>query len=93
MSLSICTWPQVARHLVQDTVCCPMSSSLSSLPTKSPLFTTNLMAGVGELYSRVTVAGDSEEYSPPPARTVGLVTSWLAAAHTKGRVQKFLLNT
>jgi len=73
---------QVARHLVQDTVCCPLSSHLETLPVKSPLFTTNLMAAVGELYSRVTVeSGEcSAEYSPPPPATVSLITAWLGAA-------------
>ena len=46
-------------HLVQDTVCCPVSSHLEALPVKSPLFTTNLMATVEELYSRVT-GGEQE---------------------------------
>lgn len=68
---------EVARHLVQDTVCCPVSTHLSSLPVKSPLFTTNLMAAVGELYSRVTGTGETPDYSPPPPTTVLLISSWL----------------
>lgn len=79
-SLTDCCY-QVARHLVQDTICCPVSSELERLPVKSPLFTTNLLAGVGELYSRVT--GGGTEYSAPPPATVSLVTAWLSAGQGK----------
>ena len=58
---------QVARHLVQDTICCPVSSELEKLPVKSPLFTTNLLAGIGELYSRVTGTTATDYSAPPPA--------------------------
>lgn len=74
---------QVARLLVQDTVCCPVSPHLSSLPVKSPLFTTNLMAAVGELYSRVTVTGDPPDYTPPPPSTLALISSWLGSGQGK----------
>ena len=66
---------------MQDTICCPVSSELERLPVKSPLFTTNLLAGVGELYSRVT--GGVTEYSAPPPATVSLVTAWLTAGQGK----------
>ena len=71
----------MARHLVQDTICCPVSSELENLPVKSPLFTTNLLAGIGELYSRVT--GGGTDYSAPSPATVSLVTSWLCAGQGK----------
>ena len=66
---------------MQDTICCPVSSELERLPVKSPLFTTNLLAGVGELYSRVT--GGATEYCAPPPATVSLVTAWLTAGQGK----------
>ena len=66
---------------MQDTICCPISSELESLPVKSPLFTTNLLAGIGELYSRVT--GGKTDYSAPAPTTVSLVTSWLCAGQGK----------
>jgi len=69
----------VARHLVQDYICTQpqVCSSLKNLPSESPLFTTNLIAAIGELYSRVGEESDLSGYNPPPSPVVDLVTVWL----------------
>jgi len=69
----------VARHLVQDYICTQpqVCSTLKHLPGQSPLFTTNLIAAIGELYSRVGEEPDYSGYTPPPAPVVELVTAWL----------------
>jgi len=69
----------VARHLVQDYICTQtqVCSALKHLPAQSPLFTTNLIAAIGELYSRVGEEPDYSGYRPPPGPVVELVTVWL----------------
>ena len=66
----------VARHMVAD-VTSIQHSHLHSLPAKSPLFTTNLIAAIGELYSHVTSEPDYSTYTAPPTSVVSLVTAWL----------------
>lgn len=67
----------VASHLVQDYIVTQpgLCSALKHLPAQSPLFTANLIASIGELYSRVTTEGGS--FTPAPKQVVSLVTSWL----------------
>jgi len=69
----------VARHLVQDYICTQpqVCSALKHLPAQSPLFTTNLIAAIGELYSRVGQEPDYSGYRAPPGPVVELVTVWL----------------
>jgi len=70
----------VARHLVQDYICTQphVCTALQHLPAQSPLFTTNLIAAIGELYSRVgDYSGDYSGYRSPPSAVVELVTVWL----------------
>ena len=74
----------IARVLVSDWVSAPSQAHLHSLPAQSPLFTTNLLASLGELYSGVTSGGQSDlatYYSPPPAQVTSLVTAWLRSGH------------
>ena len=74
----------IARVLVSDWVSAPSHAHLHSLPTQSSLFTTNLLASMGELYSGVTSGVQSDlatGYSPPPAQVVSLVTAWLRSGH------------
>ena len=61
--------------MVQDWVCGPTQPQLARLPAASPLFTTNLLAAVGELYSRA--GGEAGHYTPPPRPVLHLVTAWL----------------
>ena len=75
----------IARVLVSDWVSTPSHTHLHSLPSQSPLFTTNLLASLGELYSGVTSGGQTGDlatsYSPPPPQVASLVTAWLRSGH------------
>jgi len=71
----------VARHLVQDWVSCSRHTHLHSLPAQSPLFTTNLIAAIGEVYSGL---GSQDPAPAPPQQVVALVTAWLRAGHEAG---------
>ena len=75
----------IARVLVSDWVSAPSHAHLHSLPSQSPLFTTNLLASLGELYSGVTSGGQTGDlatsYSPPPPQVASLVTAWLRSGH------------
>ena len=65
----------VARLLVSHTITTtPHGQGQSALPAQSPLFTTNLIAAIGEVYSDM-----GGERRPVPAQVVSLVTDWLAA--------------
>jgi len=68
----------VARHLVGD-MTATHHPHLDSLPSQAPLFTTNLIASIGELYSHVTTDPDYSTFSAPPSNLVSLVTTWLRA--------------
>ena len=46
---------------------------------QAPLFTTNLIAAIGELYSHVTTDPDYSTFTAPPSNLVSLVTTWLRA--------------
>jgi len=74
----------VARHLVQDYICTQpqVCTTLKHLPAQSPLFTTNLIAAIGELYSRVGAEPDYSGYRPPPRPVVELVTVWLRGSES-----------
>ena len=63
----------LARHLVSDTLTMTCDHHLDTLPAQSPLFTTNLIAAIGELYS----INNSVNTESPPVKLVSLVTGWL----------------
>ena len=65
----------VARLLVSHTVTSVShGAGQSALPAQSPLFTTNLIAAIGEVYS-----DSAGERRPVPVGVVSLVSDWLAA--------------
>lgn len=69
----------VAQYLVQDYLCTQsqVCRALHHLPRQSPLFTANLIAAMGELYSRVGGMVLGEVQPTPPSQVVELVTTWL----------------
>ena len=60
---------------------CSRHTHLHSLPAQSPLFTTNLIAAIGEVYSGL---GSQDPAPAPPQQVVALVTAWLRAGHEAG---------
>ena len=64
-------------------VSCSRHTHLHSLPAQSPLFTTNLIAAIGEVYSGLG-SQDPAPAPAPPQQVVALVTAWLRAGHEAG---------
>ena len=77
----ICSVPQLSD--VSPQVSCSRHTHLHSLPAQSPLFTTNLIAAIGEVYSGLG-SQDPAPAPAPPQQVVALVTAWLRAGHEAG---------